>query len=365
MKVCHILSGDTWGGAEAQALALMRALAKRIDVCAIVFNDGVLRKRLEDSGIATRLADERAHGLAGLLWTVSSQLQLIRPSVVHVHGIKEHAVAGLAARLHRIPVARTYHGRGMLQGAWRYATVERFSASFLTDTAIAVSAELASYLHACRVWPGDLRVIVNGLPPGALDTEERLSRRSEKAESKALHIGTVGRLTPVKSHATLLEAFSQVCDRIPNAELTIVGEGPLMDELVRQASRLNVLDRVTFAGFRDDVLDIVRTFDVFVLSSKHEGIPIAVLEAMSVGVPVICTHVGGLPEVIEDGRNGILVPPGDPGAIAAAICSLDRERELGRRLSIYGRKTVLDRFTHGAMVDGTLLAYAAASRGKQ
>ena len=173
--------------------------------------------------------------------------------------------------------------------------------------------------------PVPVEVVIHGIDVDTLHHGPRA--RAEARERLGIDptaplLGTVGNMTAKKDHATLLTAFAQVHAERPTAKLLIVGIGPLEDELRAQAQRLDLQGAVVFTGMRDDVFELLPGLDLFVLSSRFEGLPIALLEAMASGVAPVTTRVGGIPEVITDGTDGLLVDPGDPGALAAALTKL-------------------------------------------
>jgi glycosyltransferase involved in cell wall biosynthesis len=151
----------------------------------------------------------------------------------------------------------------------------------------------------------------------------------------AFVVGTIGNFTPKKDHQTLLEATARIAQRYEALRLVLVGAGPLERDLRHSTGVLALDDRVVFAGSRDDVATLMPAFDVFALSSRNEGLPIALLEAMGFGVPCVATAVGGVPEVVTDGREGLLVPPGDAAALADALstmlCDPDLRESAGDR----------------------------------
>jgi glycosyltransferase involved in cell wall biosynthesis len=162
-------------------------------------------------------------------------------------------------------------------------------------------------------------------------------------------VGTVGRLAPQKGHETLLEAANLV----PEAQFVIVGDGELRSRLVRIAG-----DNVHFTGARDDVPDLLASFDVYAQPSLYEGLCVAVLEAQAAGVPVVATPVGGMRETVVEGETGLVVPVGDARALASAIRGLIEDKELAARLAAEAERRVRANYTVDRMIDETLALYA-------
>jgi glycosyltransferase involved in cell wall biosynthesis len=192
---------------------------------------------------------------------------------------------------------------------------------------IAVSGAVAESIqrpqsHATRP---QVEVIVQGTDLAAVrtgDGDRTTARRALGFDTEALVVGSVGNLTPKKDHQTLLMATAVLVAELPQLRLVIIGTGPEESRLRRLASSLDLESRVSFLGSRSDVLDLLPALDVFTLSSRYEGLPIALLEAMATGIACVATSVGGVPEVITDGAEGLLVPPQDPEALAAALRKL-------------------------------------------
>jgi glycosyltransferase involved in cell wall biosynthesis len=145
-------------------------------------------------------------------------------------------------------------------------------------------------------------------------------------------VGTVGNFTTKKDQATLLHAMARLIAQNDRVRVVLIGTGPLEGELRELAARLGIDSHVLFTGMRDDVFELLCGFDVFVLSSRFEGLPIAMLEAMAAHVPPVATRVGGVPEVIANGANGLLVDPGDPTSLALAVARVLDDPALGERL---------------------------------
>jgi glycosyltransferase involved in cell wall biosynthesis len=163
-------------------------------------------------------------------------------------------------------------------------------------------------------------------------------------------VGVVARLEPEKGHRTLLEAWPRVLARVPDAYLLVVGEGHLRPELELMAADLGIESRVVFAGRRDDIPAVTAALDVAVLPSYREAQGLVVLEAMALSRPIVATRVGGIPEMIEDGVSGLLVPPHDAPALADAIARLLLDHPLADTIARRGHDVVHDRFSVEFMV---------------
>jgi glycosyltransferase involved in cell wall biosynthesis len=208
------------------------------------------------------------------------------------------------------------------------------------DAVVAVSRSVA-----LQVAQFDPFVVYAGV---AMAREEAHIRRSA---SEAIVIGTACRLVPLKGLVYLLRAVASLRPEFRNLRLEIAGRGPLQGDLRREADQLGLAEQVSFLGWQRDLGPILRSWDIFVLPSLDEGLPIAVLNAMAEGLPVVGTSVGGLAELIEDGRTGYLVPPHDPLALARALRCLILEPERRLAQGAAGRERVRSRFSADHMVD--------------
>jgi glycosyltransferase involved in cell wall biosynthesis len=201
-------------------------------------------------------------------------------------------------------------------------TYSRNSAVIAVSRAVAASVRPVTVV---RTWP-PVFVIHHGaeLPGSAPPTPKSRARAriTLGLPEDALVVGSVGNFTPKKDHRTLLEATARAALQHDGLQLVLVGSGPL-ERALRDATRsLGLMDRVVFAGSRDDVAELLPAFDVFALSSRNEGLPISLLEAMAAGVPCVATSVGGVPEIVTDGDEGLLVAAGDAAALSGALSTL-------------------------------------------
>ena len=175
-------------------------------------------------------------------------------------------------------------------------------------------------------------------------------------------IGNVAALVAHKGQRHLVEAMPLVIREVPDARLVILGEGELRPQLEHQVKHLHLEKHVVLPGFRADVLSLVKGFDLFVMSSETEGLGTSLLDAMAAGKACIGTRVGGIPEVIDDGGTGLLVPPHDPQALAGAIVRLLKDADLRTRMAAAGLARVKAQFSVERMVEGTLAAYDGLTR---
>jgi glycosyltransferase involved in cell wall biosynthesis len=290
-------------------------------------------------------------------------IRTLRPDVLHTHTAKAgalgRAAALLAGRARPEAVVHTYHGH-VLTGyfpAWTsrfYLKLERVLARS-SDALVAVSPEVRDDLVRLGVAPRSKFVVVRlGLdlerrtaaPDGA---RERVRAEWSVGDDQFL-VTWLGRMTEIKRVDDLLRAFADLRGRGIDAVLALVGDGPNHDGLRRLAEELGVADAVRFTGFRRDVGSIYAASDAVALSSANEGTPVSLIEALAAGCAVVTTDVGGARDVVDGGRVGLLVPPGDARAFADALEELVRRPELRRELGIAGRQHVLARYSVGRLV---------------
>ena len=259
--------------------------------------------------------------------------------IVHTHMPLPAAYARLALPGRRPAFVHTEHN---MWDRYRRPTRLANRATYRRNArAIAVSDQVAATIRSSV----PVEVVVHGTDPSLVVTgpaARDAARAALGLPAGARVVGTVGNFTAKKDQATLLRAFAALADAPAETRLVLVGLGPLEDPLRALAADLGIAGRVVWPGSRDDVFALLPAFDVFVLSSQFEGLPIALLEAMATGVAPVATRVGGIPEVITDGRDGLLVPAGDPDALAAALAKAldddDLRADLGQRAAARARE---------------------------
>ncbi len=284
------------------------------------------------------------------IWKLYRLLRRLKPDVVATHTAKAGFVGRVAARLAGAPVVvHTFHGH-VFHGYFSpvktrlFLLLERFAAR-LTDTIITLTPgqrhELADVYHIAP--ESKFTIMGYGLDLSAFAGAQRkqgdFRRTWDVAESAPL-VTIVGRLAPVKNHALFLRAARKVVDTLPDARFAIVGDGELRAELEAQVDALGMRDAAFFTGWQKAVAPVVADSDVLVISSVNEGTPFTVIEAMAAGCPVVSTAVGGVPDFLNHGELGALVPSGDADALAAAIVHTLREPPDAEAL----RETIVARY---------------------
>jgi L-malate glycosyltransferase len=368
LRVAICAAGELWGGVERFVETLAPRLATRgIAAEVLLFYDHLLRRRLEEAGIPVTLVGTASRYDPRQLLRIIRLLRDHDINVLHVHGYKATVLGGVAARLTSVPLVRTEHGRlEPRQGLGRVkmmanTTLERLLSGALAQTTVHVSADIQN-LAAGRHARGRQTVIYNGIEPDGFAGPRAPMPVDLASDRDVFRVGIVGRVSPVKGHETLLRAWSRLT-RLSRLRLYVVGSGPSETACRALAQTLGVESSVRFLGFRDDVPRLLSHLDLLVMPSLHEGLPYTLLEAMLAGVPVLASATGGLREVIVHGVNGLLVPPGDEGALADAIARAYADPALRLTLVEHAYNTIRSKFLADAMVDRYVEVYRDAVGG--
>ena len=325
-NITHIISGDLWAGAEAQVYALILGLLNCKNLCinVITFNHGILVDKLVNAGVRVDVISEKQTNVYLMVWHIYMFLRITKTEIVHTHGYKETLLGGLAGKLCNIKaIIRTHHGKGIMDSGFKYTLAEKLN-KFFTDRVIAVSEDLKNYLISKKIKKEIITVIHNGINVELIKPVKSINELKSAFDIKPEDqvIGAAGRLVPVKGYKYFLESARKILEVYNKVVFVIVGDGPLMHELDNQIKKLGITNKVKLLGFREDIIDIMNIFDIFVITSLHEGIPMVLLEAMSLAKPIIATKVGGIPEIISDNQNGLLISPEDPETLATVCLGL-------------------------------------------
>ncbi len=354
IRVLHVEGGRHLYGGAFQVLHLIRGLAARGHHNLLACPRGCDLARA-----AASHAD--VHGLVmrgdADLMMVPRLLRLMRetrPDLVHLHSrIGADTWGGVAARLAGIPVVHTRRVDNP-EPRWLVAVKYR-----LHDRVIAISEGIGRVLIAEGLPTEKLRVVRS-----AVDWERyaRPCARREVAArlgipESALLIGVVAQLIPRKGHRLLIDILPPLAAAHPDLRVVFFGQGPMEPELRRSITAAGLDAVVKLAGFRDDLHEILPCLDLLAHPATMEGLGVSLLQAASAGVPVVASRAGGIPEAVRDGENGVLVPPGDAQALAAAVAALLREPGRRRALGAAGQTLMAREFSIDAMVEGNLDVY--------
>lgn len=382
IKVLEVLEA-TAGGTRKHLISLLRALDREafdVEVAGPPVRDG--------HDLDTRFADEvQALGVRLYPVAMSRQVKPLtdlkgifqlarimrrgRYDVVHLHSSKAGVLGRVAAKLNGLKTVYTPNGFYFLNAKGRmarafYLIVERM-AGFLTDRLVAVSeSERVATLKARTVSAGKITVIPNAIESDEIgpDPGARARVRAELGiPEDAIAVGTVSRFIQQKDPLTMIRMVHAVKTAAPDVHFVWCGEGgDLQQETMRLVRDLGLADGVHFTGFRHDVHEVMNAFDVFVLSSIFEGLPYALLEAMFLEIPVVVTDVVGSRDVVVGDETGVLVPPGQPDALAVGVLELINDAEQRRALALRAKAMVAERHGIGSMIGKIEELYRALAR---
>jgi glycosyltransferase involved in cell wall biosynthesis len=354
IKVVQLLATGTNGGAQESLYSLVTRMDRdRYDVSIVSLSPGSAVRKLQRAGFDVLVIDEPDDAIA--VAALAVHLSEVRPDVLHNHMFRAETVGTRAAIAlgeigHRRPyVVSTIHSSRIRSDE------DRRHLRDLTphmDQLIAVSKAIEHKLVDEERVQAPVRLIYNGVDLSRYDHQEPCCTLLEEygMEPGSKLVGVVARLEPEKGHPTLLEAWPAVLRAVPDAYLLIVGEGSRREALEAQARELKIAHRVVFTGRRDDVPAVTAALDVAVLPSYREAQGLSILEAMALSRPVVASNVGGIPEMITDGETGLLVPPHDAKALAAAISMLLQDHPYADTIGRAGHDLVHDRFCIELMV---------------
>jgi glycosyltransferase involved in cell wall biosynthesis len=378
VRVVRIITRLNVGGPSIQASMLTDRLRGRGFETLLVHGqlgagEGDMRYMVE-SGARTRYLPALRRPVAPIhdalaLAQLIDVLRDERPDIVHTHMAKAGTLGRLAAAVYNHTAGRsrparvvhTYHGH-VLEGYFSERTARLFTSAErqlarLTDTIVAISPQIRDeLLREHRIGrAGQYRVIPLGFDLGALAAIDDAARADARASlnipAGAAVVTTVGRLTAIKQHRLFLEAAERIGETHPAAIFLIVGDGELRGELEAAAAALGIAERVRFLGWRRDLATVYGATDVFLLTSRNEGTPVALIESLAAGVPGVSTDVGGIRDVIDSDQVGLLAPFGDAALLAEHVSALLADPDRRRRMGDRGRRAVTARYTLDRLVD--------------
>lgn len=369
----HIIGGAEKGGSRTHLITLAKELLNNRDFDAevelVCFIDGVVAEEARANHIPVTVFPMNKIYDLRVISQLSRHINQCRPQIIHTHGFRANFIGRLANLNvnvgNDIPLVTTVHSSMAYDYANKnkgrfYRFLDRLTRS-LTDHYIVVSDALKTELIADGIAPDKITRIYNSLaydfPRGEQPAQTIRKELDIPAETPLLT--TVGRLESVKNQQMLLEIFSLLKQENINFHGLIAGSGSLEQQLAEQAVELNVADRVSFLGFRDDVYYLLKQSDIFLLTSTMEGFGITLLEAMATATPVIVTDVGGMHEIVNLARNGFVVPINDNVQFVARIEEILKSPDLSKKLADNGSKALNQHFTPEIFAANTYQLYQA------
>jgi glycosyltransferase involved in cell wall biosynthesis len=362
ISVLYLITELNVGGAEKVVANLATQLSKRGHnvLVACLFDPGPIADEIIAAGVPVVNLGMRGKGDLRVVFRLLRLLRIEGIQVLHSHLFHANLLAPIVGRIANIPIIIATRHSADIYGRrreWVSSWVRR-----LCDAVVAVSEEVRDEeLRSSHLPPSKMIVIPNGVEIQAhaqLDRTNIVALRGELGIPPNVPlIGTVASFKDYKGHTYLIDATVRILEQFPNAKVLFVGDGPLRTQLENKVEVLDLTDAIVFTGIRRDVRELLTLLDLFVLPSLSEALPVAVLEAMAAGRPVVATSVGGVPEAVVNGVTGLLVPPRNPTALAEAIVSLLSGPELRQQMGQAGRERVLQHFSVEQMVERTQTLY--------
>ena len=353
IRVMHLIHQLGAGGAENGIINLVNNSSTdkfTVSICAFQ-GGGTQTKRLSTESVDLFEFNKCSGNNIVFPLKLCGLFKAWKPHIVHTHAWGTFIEGLVGAKLAGVPCV--VHGEhGTIQQKRRHILAQRFAWNF-SDQILSVSNSHRDQLHRTVGYPLEkIRVITNGVDSKKFCFAEsgKRIRESLGISSDSFVVGTIGRLVPVKNQALLMNAFAAIAMNKNNLILLVVGDGPLRATLESMANNIGISERVIFTGIRSDIPELLRTMDVFVLSSLNEGMPNTILEAMSSSLPVIATDVGGNSEVVKHKITGLITPSGNVDALAGALVYLIENEDKVKAFGTNGRKVINEAYDLPVMV---------------
>ena len=357
MRIVHVNTEVSLRGGEAQLLLLLEGLKEKGHKNFLIVDEkSPLMKKaglMVDSVLMIK--SRRVFDILNIL-RIYQFIKSLHPHILHLHTSYAHTIGGIAGRLAGIPIIVTRRVAFPIRNSFKY--------NHFCDGIIAISEAIKKLLIKKGVKEEKIVVIPSGIDIKRFDSiGNRFYLYKElKVPPKSLMIGTIAHLSEEKGHIYLLEAIPLILKEFPESFFLFIGEGGLKKSLKKKAEDLQIARRVIFTGFREDIPEILSILDLFILPSSLEGLGTSLMDALYMKVPVVATLVGGIPEVIENGRTGLLVPPKNPKALSDAVIQLLRDKPKRKKFSWEGGRKVLGGFTSSVMIERTEQFYHSLTK---
>ena len=368
LRILQVIGALYFGGAEKVVASLALGVDRsrfEMAVC-LTRGFGPLSEAVRAAGIPLDLAVPQTrinHYLAS--WHVARAIRRHRPDIVHTHGLPGMAVVGPVAYLGQAAKwIHTFHYGNYPYDNARYMFAERVFSRAATELVAVAEAQRQTLIKHHHLDPSRIITLPNGVRDNAFFPERDATRKRKREELglplDAPIVGTIAVLSEQKGVQYLIEAAKQVVERMPGVLFVVAGDGVLRESLTQQAAAAGLGETVRFIGWRQDVGELLLAFDIYVMSSLWEAMPLALLEAMAAGRPIVVTDVGDNRRIVLDGEAARVVPPADGSAIAGALLELLEQPDTARELAARARARFEARFTIAKMVSAYEQLYRCA-----
>ncbi|MTJ12918.1 glycosyltransferase family 4 protein [Anabaena sp. UHCC 0187] len=353
----YIITKSELGGAQKNVYDLIKNFCKDYEIHLATSQLGLLTEFVSDLDVPLHLISNLSRDIkfSGEFLAIKECISLInkiKPDIIHAHSSKAGVIARISGCISKTPVIFTAHGWGFTQGT---PPLQRTVALIAEKLLAPLSAKLICVSESDRQLALSLRVgnqnSLRTVHNGIANIPVTIANPSQQPPQLIM----VARFNEQKDHSTLLQAIAQLQN--PCIHLDLVGSGSSLESCKALANSLGITEQVSFLGDRRDVPDLLAQSQIFILSTHYEGLPISILEAMRAGLPVVATNVNGIPEEVENGKTGLLVPPKDIDALAKALQTLIESPELRQQMGEAGRQKFEQEFTVERMINETKIVY--------
>jgi glycosyltransferase involved in cell wall biosynthesis len=351
IRVCHIISGDLWAGAEVMDYYLLKNLIKfnNIELSSILLNEGRLANEIRSIGLPVDIVDETQHRFFNIIRDSNKILKQKSPDIIHTHGYKANVIAFLSSRhIDGSRLISTQHGLPESIGLNRnymYPLLHKINIMLLSKSfykVIAVSNDVRNILiNKYGLSDNKVIKIYNG-------TENVVDPTSMK-DGEIFIIGSIGRISPIKDYSLMVEIAKEVYKETDKVHFVLAGDGPDRVKIIDLIKRYRLENIFSLRGFVEDRFEFYKGLDLYLNTSLHEGIPISILEAMSYGIPIIAPNVGGLEEILDDGIQGYLVEGREPKVFANRCLNIYNNKLLKHSMERSAREKVKEKFSNDRM----------------
>ncbi len=348
LRVMHVVRSLEFGGAEKMAvrLASLQKSSRTVEPSIVCMRSlGPLAVEAGKNGVLVELVGMGGVRYISPISRLAGMIRREKPDIVHTHNLVAHTHSAMAARLCGVPVVHTKHGR-QLTSFSRAPWLRRYLYGVAARIAVVSGDTGESLSSKVRIDSSRMVVVYNGIDTSKFAKADRVrSREALGIPESAVVVGAVSRLDPVKDHSTMLKAFARIVGGGREHLFLIVGDGPERGRIEDLIGDLGIRDNVIMTGFNEDIPGMLAAMDIYMQPSIAEGLSLTILEAAAAGVPVVSTRVGGTPEIITDGENGVLIEPGDVDALAGVLRRFLEDRKPFEEMAKKARRRIKEVFS--------------------